>query len=75
MAGDTASHPNGGWHTFNTLEFILGDVNGDNSINIQDIVLVINLILTSEYNALADLNSDSTIDILDVVLTVNIILN
>ena len=75
MAGDTASHPNVGWHTFNTLEFILGDVNGDNSINIQDIVLVINLILTSEYNDLADLNSDSTIDILDVVLTVNIILN
>ena len=38
--GNTASHPNAGWHTFNTLEFILGDINGDDSINIQDIVSV-----------------------------------
>ena len=69
------SHPMAGWHIFNTLEFSLGDINGDNSINIQDIVLVVNLVLSSEYNNLADLNSDSTVDILDIVQLVNIILN
>jgi len=74
-SGDIASHPNAGWHIFNTLESILGDVNGDNLINIQDIVLVVNLVLSGEYNNLADLNSDSTVDILDVVQLVNIILN
>ena len=73
--GNTASHPNAGWHTFNTLEFILGDINGDNSINIQDIVLVVNLVLSSEYNNLADLNLDSIVNVLDVIQLVNIILN
>ena len=60
---------------FNTSEFSLGDINGDNSINIQDIVLAVNLVLSDEYNNLADLNSDSTVDILDIVQLVNIILN
>ena len=75
ISGDMVSHPNAGWHVFNTLEFSLGDINGDNSINIQDIVLAVNLVLSSEYNNLADLNSDSTVDILDIVQLVNIILN
>ena len=54
---------------------MLGDVNTDNLINIQDIVLLINIILNNEYNNSADLNSDNTIDILDVVQLVNIILS
>ena len=69
------SHPNAGWHTFNTLDFILGDVNEDNIINIQDIVIVVNLILSNEYNFLADLNDDQSLDILDIVQMINIILN
>ena len=75
LEGNTASHPNAGWHTFNTLDFMLGDINGDNSINIQDIVLVVNLVLSNEYNNLADLNLDETINVLDIVQLVNIILN
>jgi len=75
LEGNTASHPNAGWHTFNTLEFMLGDINGDNSINIQDIVLAVNLVLSNEYNNLADLNLDEAIDVLDIVQLVNIILN
>jgi len=75
ISGDIDSHPNAGWHVFNTLEATLGDINGDNSINIQDIVLAVNLVLGGEYNNLADLNSDSTVDILDIVQLVNIILN
>ena len=72
--GNTASHPIVGWHTFETSDFNLGDINGDNSINIQDIVLVINLVLNNEYAILADLNSDQTVNILDIVQIVNIIL-
>jgi hypothetical protein len=75
MTGDIVSHPNVGWHIFNTLEFLLGDINGDNSINIQDIVLVVNLVLAGGYNNLADLNFDSTVDILDIIQIVNYILD
>ena len=52
-----------------------GDVNSDSNINIQDIVLVINLILNSEYDYLADLNLDNIVDVLDIVQLVNLILN
>ena len=52
-----------------------GDINGDGSINIQDIILTINLIFNNQYDALADLNLDETIDVLDVVQLVDIILN
>ncbi len=58
-----------------TSILIDGDINGDFSVNIQDIILTINLVLNNEYNILADLNSDETIDILDIVQLVNIILN
>ena len=52
-----------------------GDINEDDSINIQDIILAINLVLNNEYNALADLNLDQVIDVLDIVQLVNIILS
>ena len=52
-----------------------GDINFDDSVNIQDIILTINLVLNNEYNNSADLNLDSTIDILDIVQLVNVILN
>ena len=75
LEGNIVLHPNAGWHIFNTLELMLGDINADDSINIQDIVLAINLVLNVEYNNSADLNSDQTIDVLDIVQLVNIILN
>ena len=52
-----------------------GDINLDDVINIQDIVLVISLVLNSQYSDLADLNSDGIVDVLDIVQLVNIILN
>ena len=54
---------------------LVGDINNDNSINVQDVVLTVNLVLLNEYNFLADLNSDGLINILDVVSIINIILN
>ena len=53
---------------------ITGDLNQDESINVLDIVILVNLILSSDYNSVADLNGDSTLNVLDVVLLVNIVL-
>ena len=54
---------------------IMGDINSDNIVNIQDIVLAVNLVLVESYNNVADLNFDSVVDILDIVQLVNIVLN
>ena len=54
--------------------FLLGDVNEDLQINIQDIILIINHILNDQvYNESADLNQDNGISILDVILLANLI--
>ena len=54
---------------------LLGDLNSDDSINIQDVIMIINVILTSQYLDLADMNNDNNVDVVDVVQLVNIILN
>ncbi len=54
--------------------FILGDVNQDGILNILDVVLIINLVLSNQYNLIADVNEDSSVNILDVVMMVNILL-
>jgi hypothetical protein len=59
---------------------IPGDINGDESVNIQDIIFLINFILdvdepdTAEFNA-SDLNDDGELNIQDIILLINIILN
>tara|TARA_B100002052_G_scaffold137096_1_gene125659 strand:- start:10025 stop:11521 length:1497 start_codon:yes stop_codon:yes gene_type:complete len=53
----------------------IGDVNLDSTINVQDVILMINFILNGQYNLIADLNYDSIIDILDIVLIINLILD
>ena len=73
--GNISSHPNAGWHSFNTLDFMQGDINGDDLINIQDVILTVNLVISNQYDSVADLNSDGTIDVLDIVQLVNIIIN
>lgn len=55
-------------------ESIEGDINGDLLVNIQDIVLAVNLVLSNSYENSADLNFDGIVNILDVVVLVNIIL-
>ena len=59
----------------NCQDFIPGDINGDYIINVQDIIITINLVINSEYNATVDLNSDSIVNVLDIVQIINIILN
>ena len=56
-------------------ESVSGDINADTLVNVQDVVLIVNLVLTAQYNASADLNLDGIINVLDIVQIVNIILN
>ena len=54
----------------------LGDVNGDGSLNILDIVIIANIILGSEENVpQADVNQDGELNILDIVTLANMILD
>ena len=54
---------------------LIGDINNDDVINVLDVVLLVNMILTpgTETDS-ADLNDDGVVNVLDVVLLVNIIL-
>ena len=53
--------------------FILGDVNQDGILNILDIVIMVNLVLSNQYNLIADVNEDDVVNVLDVVMMVNIL--
>ena len=53
---------------------IAGDVNGDQILDILDVVLMINMVLSNEYNSIADVNEDGVVNILDVILMVNILI-
>ncbi len=59
----------------NDSDGILGDVNSDGGINVQDIVMMINMVVgNSNIDLIADINFDGSVDVLDIVLVVNIIL-
>ena len=56
----------------------IGDVNGDNNVNILDIVQIVNLILdagTPTYECAADSNGDGIVNILDIIEIINYIIN
>ena len=52
-----------------------GDINYDGSLNVVDIVSIVNLIVSNEYELIADTNSDGTLNIIDVVILVNLIIS
>ena len=55
----------------------LGDVNDDYTIDVQDIVIIVNTIINNEeidYN-IADINGDGGINILDIIGIINIVLS
>ena len=56
-------------------EYMIGDLNQDNLINIQDIIVVINFILYGQFEILADVNYDNAVDVLDIIQLVNMILD
>lgn len=62
----------GGW--------TVGDVNQDSDFNVQDVIIMLNIVLSPEdYNECqifaSDLNEDGSINIQDIILLVNIILS
>ena len=59
----------------NYQQSVLGDVNDDSIVNVQDIIILVNMILNGQTDDSGDLNSDGVINILDVVQVVNIILS
>ena len=52
-----------------------GDINEDSEVNILDVVMLINLVLSGDFLVSGDLNQDLSLNILDIVQLVNIILN
>ena len=57
---------------------MMGDMNNDFTLNVLDIVQVMEYVLgiyEPEYIDYADLNEDAVVDILDIVILVNIILS
>ena len=56
---------------------VIGDINGDELVNVLDVIQLVNMALGSQepnYNT-ADLNDDGIINVLDIVLVVNIALD
>ena len=58
----------------NDCNYLLGDLNGDGSLNVLDAVQLVAMILEGTPNhSLGDLNGDGSLNVLDVVMMVNII--
>ena len=56
---------------------MLGDINGDESIDVLDVVLLVNMILGSETPNYftGDINDDGLINVQDIITLINIILD
>lgn len=54
---------------------IVGDINNDGTVDVQDVVGCINIVLSNDNNKVADMNKDGQIDVQDVVNLINKILN
>jgi len=51
-----------------------GDLNNDNFLNVLDVILLVNLVLSQQYSDIADFNNDQILNVLDVITLINIIL-
>ena len=64
------------WEFFSQYTILLGDVNADQTINVLDVVVLVNIVLGfAPENPAGDLNQDGIYNIMDVVLLINLILN
>ena len=55
---------------------LIGDVNYDGSLNVLDVVVIVNMILGNDtIDLIADINGDGGLNIQDIILLMNIILN
>tara|TARA_Y100001970_G_scaffold227746_1_gene281871 strand:- start:148 stop:618 length:471 start_codon:yes stop_codon:yes gene_type:complete len=53
---------------------ILGDINGDSILNINDLIIIVDFILSEIYNESGDMNSDGGLNIQDISILLSIIL-
>ena len=51
------------------------DLNGDGEVNVTDLVVLIDLVLSGTYDPTADLNGDGEVNVTDIVILVNAILS
>jgi len=59
----------------NFTSSVYGDINGDDIVNVLDVVLLVNMVLgLSDPTIASDLNNDALTNVLDVVILVNLIL-
>ena len=54
---------------------LIGDMNSDATLDVLDVILILNLILENGYSNIGDLNFDGLINIQDIIVLINIILN
>ena len=55
---------------------LVGDINGDEIVNVLDVVVLVNIVLSgAEYDPNTDINDDGIVNVLDIVVLVNIVLN
>ena len=59
---------------FDTNPGLSGDLNGDGILNVLDVVVMVNLVLSGDCIWSADMNGDNSCNVLDVVILVNLIL-
>ena len=57
------------------VDDITGDINLDGSLNVLDVVILANAVLSNEYLPAGDINDDGVNNVLDIVGLVNTILN
>jgi hypothetical protein len=50
-------------------------MNGDEILDVLDVVVLINEVLSGSYSAPGDMNQDGVLDVLDIVILVNTILS
>ena len=81
-SGRIENSPLAGWHEFyalppNTcLEWNLGDMNNSGTIDITDILLLADFIISGEFpgacpQTVADINGDENLNVIDVIYLVN----
>ena len=59
------------------INLLSGDLNSDLSVDVIDVIILVNLILDNEleYTEEADLNDDGVLTVLDIVILISSILN
>jgi hypothetical protein len=53
---------------------LIGDINNDGTVNIIDVVSLVNMVLNNDSSPSGDINNDGFINVIDVVMLVNMIL-